>query len=185
MRAFFKPAEFEETGEAEEECLEARRMFGSEFIMIVEPGAKLVNGMGNNLIFLLNLHGVRWQVQLGRVVPYRVVVIGAGWSDFGCRNVDQDNLPLQLEKRVYPPSGSQTVDLVLNHRKYKILVGNVPLENSQNILEMYLYGDEWWKMMKELDFHPPPESLLAFTFCCTEGCSNLRFNESGRVCYGK
>ncbi|GJV43755.1 hypothetical protein Tco_1428291 [Tanacetum coccineum] len=79
------------------------RMFGSEFITIVEPGAKLVNGMvihkdyllrglyhGNNLIFLLNLHGVRWQVQLGRVVPYRVVVIGAGWSDFVRRNVDQD-----------------------------------------------------------------------------------------------
>ncbi|GJS03610.1 hypothetical protein Tco_0320118 [Tanacetum coccineum] len=79
------------------------RMFGSEFITIVEPGAKLVNGMvmhkdyllrgsyhGNNLIFLLNCHGVRWQVQLGRVVPYRVVVIGAGWSDFVCRNVDQD-----------------------------------------------------------------------------------------------
>ncbi|GJZ05283.1 hypothetical protein Tco_0538558 [Tanacetum coccineum] len=55
----------------------------------------------------------------------------------------KQNLPLQLEKRVYPPSGSQTVDLVLNHRKYKVLVGNVPLENSRNILEMYLYGDEW------------------------------------------
>ncbi|GKA51617.1 hypothetical protein Tco_0744813 [Tanacetum coccineum] len=61
----------------------------------------------------------------------------------------KQNLPLQLEKRVYPPSGSQTVDLVLNHRKYKVLVGNVPLENSRNILEMYLYGYEWWKMMNE------------------------------------
>nr|GEV33616.1 hypothetical protein [Tanacetum cinerariifolium] len=38
---------------------------------------------------------------------------------------------------------------------------NVPLENSQNILEMYLYGDEWWKMMKELDFQP--DHLFAFT----------------------
>ncbi|GKA86244.1 hypothetical protein Tco_0807955 [Tanacetum coccineum] len=85
------------------------RMFGSEFITIVEPGAKLVNGM---------------------------------------------NLPLQLEKRVYPPSGSQTVDLVLNHMKYKVLVGNVPLENSRNILEMYFYRDEWWNMMEELDFQP-------------------------------
>ncbi|GJT39463.1 hypothetical protein Tco_0939328, partial [Tanacetum coccineum] len=46
------------------------------------------------------------------------------------------------------------MDLVLNHRKYKVLVGNVPLENSRNILEMYLYGDEWWKMMKELDLQP-------------------------------
>nr|GEU38584.1 hypothetical protein [Tanacetum cinerariifolium] len=110
------------------------RMFGSEFITIVEPCAKFVNGM------------------LGRVGPYKVAVIGTAWSDFMRRNIDQDNLPLQLEKRVYPPSGSQTVDLVLNHRKYKVLVGNVPLENSQNILEMHLFRDEWWKMIKELDF---------------------------------
>ncbi|GKB08312.1 hypothetical protein Tco_0836596 [Tanacetum coccineum] len=128
------------------------RMFRSDFIMIVDPGAKLVNGMvkhkdyllrgpyhGNNSIFLLSCHGVRWQVQLGRVGPDRVAVIRPAWSKFMRRNVDQDNLPLQLEKRVYPPSGSQTVDLVLNHRKYKILVGNVPLENSQSILEIGLF----------------------------------------------
>ncbi|GKA69503.1 hypothetical protein Tco_0775567, partial [Tanacetum coccineum] len=152
------------------------RMFGSEFITIVEPGAKLVNGMvmhkdyllrgsyhGNNSIFILNYHGVRWQVQLGRVGPDRVAVIGLAWSDFMRRNVDQDvmllhfveeghdtfyvatynkyglenhayketslmfwrcllrdtkrsprfkNIPLQLEKRVYPPFGSQMVDLI-------------------------------------------------------------------------
>nr|GEV76216.1 hypothetical protein [Tanacetum cinerariifolium] len=40
---------------------------------------------------------------------------------------------------MYPPSGSQAVDLVLNHMKYKVLVGNVPLENSQNILEIGLF----------------------------------------------
>ncbi|GKE67160.1 hypothetical protein Tco_1521321, partial [Tanacetum coccineum] len=109
-------------------------MFGSEFITIVEPGAKLVNGM---------------------------------------------NLPLQLEKRVYPPSGSQTMDLVLNHRKYKVLVGNVPLENSRNILEMYLYGDEWWKMMKGLDIQPG--HLFAFTLLCRGLFHLMDFNESGEA----
>ncbi|GJV09929.1 hypothetical protein Tco_1351470 [Tanacetum coccineum] len=53
------------------------------------------------------------------------------------------------------------MDLVLNHRKYKVLVGNVPLENSQNILEMYLYGDEWRNMMEELNFQLG--HLFAFT----------------------
>ncbi|GJX77673.1 hypothetical protein Tco_0324484 [Tanacetum coccineum] len=71
--------------------------------MIVDPGAKLVNGMvkhkdyllrgpyhGNNSIFLLSCHGVRWQVQLGRVGPDRVAVIRPAWSKFMRRNVDQD-----------------------------------------------------------------------------------------------
>ncbi|GJZ46416.1 hypothetical protein Tco_0594012, partial [Tanacetum coccineum] len=180
--------------------------------MIVEPGAKLVNGM------------------LGRVGPDRVAIIGPTWSDFVRRNVDQDvrllrfveeghdtfygatynkyglenhayketslmfwsclvrvtkrslrfhNLPLQLEKRVYPPSGSQTMDLVLNHRKYKVLVGNVPLENSRNILEMYLYGDEWWKMMKGLDIQPG--HLFAFTLLCRGLFHLMDFNESGEA----
>ncbi|GKC71532.1 hypothetical protein Tco_1117415 [Tanacetum coccineum] len=79
------------------------RMFRSDFIMIVDLGAKLVNGMvkhkdyllrgpyhGNNSIFLLNCHGVRWQVQLGRVGPDRVAVIRPAWSKFMRRNVDQD-----------------------------------------------------------------------------------------------
>ncbi|GKC78918.1 hypothetical protein Tco_1129692 [Tanacetum coccineum] len=47
----------------------------------------------------------------------------------------KQNMALQLEKRVYPPSGSQTVDL--------------------------LYGDEWRNMMEELDFQPG--HLFAFT----------------------
>ncbi|GJY63759.1 hypothetical protein Tco_0465219 [Tanacetum coccineum] len=79
------------------------RMFGSEFITIVEPGAKLVNAMvmhkdyllrgsyhRNNLIFILNCHGIRWQVQLRRVGPDRVAIIGPAWSYFMCRNVDKD-----------------------------------------------------------------------------------------------
>nr|GEV91384.1 hypothetical protein [Tanacetum cinerariifolium] len=144
---------------------------------------------GNNSIFILNCHGVRWQVQLRRVGPDKVAVIRPAWSNFVRRNVGQDVRLLYfvkeghdtfyvatynkygletmltkkqvlsfgvvyLEKRVYPPSGSQTVDLVLNNRKYKVLVGNVPLENSRNIFEMYIYRDEWWNMMEELDFQP-------------------------------
>nr|GEY13822.1 hypothetical protein [Tanacetum cinerariifolium] len=162
-------------------------MFESEFITRVEPSAKLVNGM------------------LGRVYPYRVAIIGPAWSDIVRRNVDQDVKLLhfveeghdtfyvatynkyglenhaykETKKRVYPPSGSQTVDLVLNHMKYKVLVGNVPHKNSQNIFEMYLYGDEWWKMMKELDFQPG--HLFAFTLL-RRGLFYLTvFNESGEA----
>ncbi|GJR59675.1 hypothetical protein Tco_1501837 [Tanacetum coccineum] len=182
------------------------------------------------LKLMIFLNRVRWQVQLGRVGPDRVVVIVPAWSDFVRRNVDQvvrllhfveeghdtfcvatynkyglenhayketslmfwrcllrvtkrsprfQNLPLQLEKRVYPPSGSQTVDLVLNHRKYKVLVGNVPLENFQNILEMYLYGDEWWNMIEELDFQPG--HFFAFTLL-RRGLFHLTiFNKSGEA----
>nr|GEY93473.1 hypothetical protein [Tanacetum cinerariifolium] len=68
------------------------------------------------------------------------------------------------------------IDLVLNHIKYKVLVGNVPLENSQNILEMYLYKDEWWNMMEELDFQP--DDLFEFTLL-RKGLFHLTvFNES-------
>nr|GEW73030.1 hypothetical protein [Tanacetum cinerariifolium] len=112
-------------------------MFGSEFITIVELGAKLVNGM------------------LGRVGLDRVAVIGPAWSDFVRRNVDQDV------------------------RKYKVLVGNVPLENSRSILEMYLYGDEWWKMMKELDLEPG--HLFAFTLLPRGLFHLIVFNESGET----
>nr|GEU63004.1 hypothetical protein [Tanacetum cinerariifolium] len=166
---------------------EPGRMFGSEFITIVEPGAKLINGM------------------LGRVGPDRVAVIRPAWSDFMRRNVDHDirllhfvkeghdtlyvatynkyslenhayketslmfwhcllrvtkrsprfqNVPLQLEKRVYPPSGSETVDLVHNHMKYK-------------------------KMMKELDFQPG--HLFVFTLLCRGLFHLTSFNESGEA----
>ncbi|GJZ03545.1 hypothetical protein Tco_0536820 [Tanacetum coccineum] len=71
------------------------------------------------------------------------------------------------------------MDLVLNHMKYKVLVGNVPLENSRNILEMYLYGYEWWKMMEELDFQP--DHLFAFTLL-RRGLFHLTvFNQSGEA----
>nr|GEU90096.1 hypothetical protein [Tanacetum cinerariifolium] len=97
--------------------------------------------------------------------------------ELGAKLVNGMNLPLQLEKRVYPPSGSQTVDLVLNHMKYKVLVGNVSLENYQNIFKMYLYRDEWWKMMKELDFQPG--HLFAFNLLCRGLFHFMIFNESG------
>nr|GEV81816.1 hypothetical protein [Tanacetum cinerariifolium] len=78
-------------------------MFRSEFMRIVKPAAKLVNGMvmhkdyllrgsyhGNKSIFILNYHGVRWQVKLGRVGLDRVAVFGHAWSDYVRRNVDED-----------------------------------------------------------------------------------------------
>ncbi|GJT57186.1 reverse transcriptase domain-containing protein, partial [Tanacetum coccineum] len=111
------------------------RMFGSEFIIIVEPGAKLVNGM-----------------------------------------LQRGPLDFRKECTLHP---DQTVDLVLNHRKYKVLVGNVPLENSRNILEMYLYEDEWRNMMEELDFQPG--HLFAFTLLRRGLFHLMIFNESGEA----
>ncbi|GKB09730.1 hypothetical protein Tco_0838042 [Tanacetum coccineum] len=133
------------------------RMFGSEFIMIVEPGAKLVNGMvmhkdyllrgsyhGNNSIFILNCHGVRWQVQLGRVGPDRVAVIRPAWSDFVRRNVDQDARGL-FHLTVYNESGeaiteSETYSSYVLRNAFFYL-GRKPAVIPLDILKMYkLYG---------------------------------------------
>nr|GEU45466.1 hypothetical protein [Tanacetum cinerariifolium] len=95
-------------------------MFGSEFITIVEPCAKLVNGM---------------------------------------------NLPLQLEKRVYPPSGSQMVDLVLDHMKYKVIPSDIVKTYKlcgyasaivTNKEAQYEFELRWGKVSNSLEIYSSP-----------------------------
>ncbi|GJZ96552.1 hypothetical protein Tco_0668886 [Tanacetum coccineum] len=163
-------------------CLVAGRMFGREFITILEPGAKLVNGM------------------LGRVGPDKVVVIGSAWSDFMCRNVDQNVRLLHfvkeghdmfyvatdnkygLENHAYKEASLMFWRCLLQNMALQLEKKSVPsirITDDGSCAQPQEVQDEWRNMMEELDFQPG--QLFAFTLLRRWLFHLTVFNESGEA----
>nr|GEY01404.1 hypothetical protein [Tanacetum cinerariifolium] len=114
---------------------------------------------GTNSIFLLNCHGVRWQVQLGRVGPYKVPVIRPAWSDFVRRNVDQDirglfHLTVVNESGEAVTTSETYSSYVLRNALFYL--GRKPAAIVTNRDTQYEFELRWGKVSNSLEIYSSP-----------------------------
>ncbi|GJW32690.1 hypothetical protein Tco_0052722 [Tanacetum coccineum] len=96
-------------------------------IVIFEPKANLDTRMvlhqgyllggsyhGHDSIFLLNNHGVQWQVEVKQTYVNAMSVVGPVWSDF--------TLPMVFVPKVYSTSQSDTVDLFIKDMECEVFI---------------------------------------------------------------